>query len=325
MLFGIFDPEIMNQCSETIHNFLELRKENPEIATVVMWGVGLLLWGLVAYYRRSGQSVTWSDIGKGLEDALKNATHKWEWMYPNNPENYNIQCRNNDQLLTHYYDGGFCVNGRSVMPYLSRREKKELKKLKNEIIKILETADAEKQARIEQAQKNEVLNSIKKVVHPTRVDDTKQTDDLRKIHYTTEYQERIPPLPQMGRPRAEVKEIVEEEEEDTITEIYTQEDFEKIFRTHGFEARAGYIDLLAEIMCPEKWRWGVDAAGKPTRNSIRTDKYIWNFQNGICKMGEKTIDFTEFHEPFFRNCLFNLINHIEYVTLKKIYQTKFGR
>lgn len=284
MLMAIFDPEVLNQFNGLWENYSEFKKENPEALTVVMWVFGFVLWGGVLLFRSSRQPIVWGEFGKLLLQALQHATNNWKWQ---NNKKTAIACESNNQRITCDSCGDFTVNDRSITEYLSRKEKKELKKLKKNIILALQAKDKEDEERREEAHKQRLLEQLAKaqpVQNQKKESAVGMPVVMNTMHGT--------PVPVVNKP------IVPPPTHYTISEIPTHikpvvpvvppapvmtpkkdEDLNNVEKT-----------ILNELMAsPTIWRWGTGKDGKPTGNSIRTTAVLYNFKTNTFYVAGKPV------------------------------------
>jgi hypothetical protein len=299
MLMAIFDPEVLNQFNGLWENYSEFKKENPEALTVVMWVFGFVLWGGVLFFRSSRQPIVWSEFGKLLFQALQHTANNWKWKTQNKN---GITCETNSQRIACDSCGDFTINDKSITEYLSRKERKELKKLKNNIVLALKAKDKEEEERREEARKKNLLNQLAKAQGNEPVKDepvnTKRTFSVDVGNLTSSQVKEVIDRWQKDKSVSQVEskkpEVMKTTSGHFITMTDHPEPVKPMYATSAIpeaikpkeevkpkEPELTEVEktILADLMQTSIWRWGTDGKGLPTGNSVRTTRIIYNFKN----------------------------------------------
>jgi hypothetical protein len=143
--------EFANQVREFI-------KESPSTAVPIMFAFWMAIWWVICtVILRWREPVVWGDFGKLLQQTLQD-TKNWKW--------WTVACKSsifyesNGQLIICCDNNKFSINHNITDTYLSKDEKKELKKLVKNIFKILEERDEQAERELKRKQQQQLLDDL---------------------------------------------------------------------------------------------------------------------------------------------------------------------
>lgn len=136
----------------------EFVNENPFVNIPIIFITSYIVgWIICTILLRLNKPVVWGDFGKLLQTTLQD-TKNWKW--------WTVVCKSsisyesNGQLIICCDNNKFSINHNIIDSYLSKEEKKELKKLVKNIFKILEEQDKQAQLELERQNKQQLLDDL---------------------------------------------------------------------------------------------------------------------------------------------------------------------
>jgi hypothetical protein len=148
---------------QIFEQYLEARKENPEIISLIGWGLCAVVFSTVSIVRKMGRTPTWGEFGNALFQALQTPTG-WRWGMGKDDDAPTgksiVYDLNGKRVVCNFKTGCYFLGNKPINPQLTKKERKSLNRMRDQIVAVLKANDKAAQEAAAEAEKKKLLSEL---------------------------------------------------------------------------------------------------------------------------------------------------------------------